>query len=110
MQDFKMSGANMNCLIENLIKIQNIMDTSYGHLDQLLQRVEGSKEWEGETQKIFMAYMGLMKEYHKRFTSHAPEGYGNPLQEALDALNAHSERVDSFYREFSEYRKLEEIQ
>lgn len=110
MQDFKMSGANMNCLIENLIKIQNLMDASYGQLDRLLQRVEGSGEWEGEAHTIFMAYMSLMKEYHKRFTNHAPEGCGNPLQEALEALNAHGERVDSFYREFSEYRKLEEIQ
>lgn len=110
MQDFEMSGKNMNQLIENLVEITESMDTSYNQLIQLLERIEGGADWKGGTKSTFLAYMGLMKEYHRRFTEYAPEGCNNPLKEAQDALKKHGERVDSFYKEFPEYKKLEEIE
>ncbi len=109
MSDFKMSGENMNQLIDNLVKIQNKMNRSYKQLERLIQNVEGGGEWEGEAQKAFLAYMGLMREYHRKFTNYAPDGGGKALKEATDALKDHGKRVNAFYREFPEYKNMEGI-
>lgn len=99
-----MSGVKMNDLLDQLKLIQEDMDTSYDTLSQLLSRIESEKLWEGKGETTFMAYMGLMKEYHKSFSKSNGE---NPIQQAIDALKSHEVRVDNFYNEFREYKEME---
>lgn len=62
MQDFEMSGKNMNQLIENLVKITESMDTSYNQLVQLLERIKGAADWGGGTKSTFLAYIRFYRE------------------------------------------------
>lgn len=104
MQDFKMSGAGMNELLEKLKEIQEEIDRSYDSLSQLLTKVETEKQWKGKQETAFMAYMELMKQYHRSFSNKNGE---NPVQQAIDALEAHGTRVDDFYNGFREYKDME---
>lgn len=69
MQDFKMSGANMNELLTKLKLIQEDIDDSYDTLSQLLARIESEKLWKGKEETTFLAYMELMQQYHKCFSN-----------------------------------------
>lgn len=104
MQDFKMSGTNMNDLLTKLKAIQEDIDDSYDLLSQLLSRIEDDKLWKGKEETTFMAYMSLMQQYHESFSNNNGE---NPVQQAIDALEAHGERVDDFYTGFQEYKNME---
>lgn len=104
MQDFKMSGANMNELLEKLKLIQEDIDASYDGLSQLLGRIDSDNLWKGKEETTFMAYMELMQQYHKCFSN---QNADNPVQQAIDALEAHSGRVDDFYIGFQEYKDME---
>ena len=104
MQDFKMSGTNMNDLLTKLKSIQEDIDDSYDLLSQLLSRIEDDKLWKGKEETTFMAYMRLMQQYHESFSNNNGE---NPVQQAIDALEAHGERVDDFYTGFQEYKNME---
>ena len=66
MQDFKMSGSNMNELLTNMKAIKERIDDSYDKLTLLMSRIESDKLWKGKEETTFMAYMGLMQQYHKR--------------------------------------------
>lgn len=109
MQDFQMSGANMNELLQTLEKIRQCMNDSYQGTERLLEKIEEENCWQGKSKDTFMVYMGLLKAYHKRFTDKETEERGNPLQEAIEALKELESRVDSFYDYFTEYKKLERI-
>lgn len=104
MQDFKMSGSNMDELLTSLKAIKERVDDSYDALTQLISRIESEQLWKGKEEKTFMAYMGLMQQYHKSFSK---KNEDNPLQQAIDALEAHGERVDDFYTGFKEYKDME---
>lgn len=104
MQDFKMSGANMNELLQKLKVIQEDIDASYDSLSQLLVRIDSDNLWKGKEETTFMAYMELMQQYHKSFSN---QNADNPVQQAIDALEAHGERVDDFYTGFQEYKDME---
>ena len=67
MQDFKMSGSNMNELLTNMKAIKERIDDSYDELTLLMSRIESDKLWKGKEETTFMAYMGLMQQYHKSF-------------------------------------------
>lgn len=54
-----------------------------------------------------MAYMGLMQQYHKSFSKANGD---NPVQQAIEALKSHGDRVDDFYDEFQEYKDMEDMQ
>ena len=43
MQDFKMSGSNMDDLLTNLKAIKERVDDSYDALTQLMSRIESEK-------------------------------------------------------------------
>ena len=96
MQDFKMSGSNMNELLTNMKAIKERIDDSYDELTLLMSRIETT----------FMAYMGLMQQYHKSFSKANGD---NPVQQAIDALKSHGDRVDDFYDEFQEYKDMEDM-
>ena len=104
MQDFKMSGADMNELLMKLKLIKEDLDTSYDSLSRLLTGIESDGLWKGKEETTFMAYMELMQQYHKSFSKNNSE---NPVQQAIDALEAHGERVDDFYTGFQEYKNME---
>lgn len=104
MQDFRISGKEMNRLTEELKTIQENMESSYNRIASLVQRVEGDGKWSGEQQKKFLAYIKLMEEYHKCFTNNNAE---NPLQQAIDGLKELEEHVEAFYMDFTEYKKVE---
>lgn len=101
-----MSGANMNQLLTDLKSIQEELNTSYESLSGLLSRIESEQLWKGKEETTFLAYMGLMQQYHKCFTGKTGE---NPVQMAIDALKAHEERVNDFYTDFQEYKDMEGI-
>lgn len=63
MQDFKMSGSNMNELLTNMKAIKERIDDSYDELTLLMSRIESDKLWKGKEETTFMAYMGLMQQY-----------------------------------------------
>lgn len=104
MQDFKMSGSNMDDLLTKLKTIKERVDDSYDALTQLMSRIESDKLWKGKEETTFMAYMGLMQQYHKSFSK---DNGDNPVQQAIDALKSHGERVDDFYTGFQEYKDME---
>lgn len=104
MQDFKMSGASMNEIQAKLKLVQEEIDASYDALSQLLSSIESEKQWKGKQETAFMAYMGLMQQYHKSFSNKNGE---NPVQQAIDGLEAHGTRVDEFYSGFQEYKDVE---
>ena len=54
MQDFKMSGTNMNDLLTKLKSIQEDIDDSYDLLSQLLSRIEDDKLWKGKEETTFI--------------------------------------------------------
>ena len=58
MQDFKMSGSNMNELLTNMKAIKERIDDSYDELTRLMSRIESDKLWKGKEETTFMAYMG----------------------------------------------------
>lgn len=107
MQDFKMSGSNMNELLTNMKAIKERIDDSYDELTRLMSRIESDKLWKGKEETTFMAYMGLMKQYHKSFSKANGD---NPVQQAIKALKSHGDRVDDFYDEFQEYKDMEDMQ
>ena len=100
MQDFKMSGSNMNELLTNMKAIKERIDDSYDELTRLMLRIESDELWKGKEKTTFMAYMVLMQQYHKSFSKANDD---NPVQQAIDALKSHGDRVDDFYDEFQEY-------
>lgn len=104
MQDFRISGAEMNRLTEELKMIQENMESSYKRIASLVQKIEGDGKWSGEQQKKFLAYLELMEQYHKCFTNNKAE---NPLQQAIDGLQELEEHVEAFYTDFIEYKKVE---
>ena len=48
MQDFKMSGGNMNELLTNMKAIKERIDDSYDELTRLMSRIESDKLWKGK--------------------------------------------------------------
>ena len=56
MQDFKMSGSNMNELLTNMKAIKERIDDSYDELTLLMSRIESDKLWKGKEETTFMAY------------------------------------------------------
>ena len=104
MQDFQMSGASMDEMLGKLKTIQEDIDNSYEALSQLLARVESEQLWKGKQETAFLAYMELMRQYHKSFSN---KNGNNPVKQAIDALEAHGERVDDFYTGFKEYKDME---
>ena len=107
MQDFKMSGSNMNELLTNMKAIKERIDDSYDELTRLMSRIESDKLWKGKEETTFMAYMGLMKQYNKRISKANGD---NTVQQAIEALKSHGDRVDDFYDEFQEYKDMEDMQ
>ena len=99
MQDFKMSGSNMNELLTNMKAIKERIDDSYDELTLLMSRIESDKLWKGKEETTFM-------EYHKSFSKANGD---NPVQQAIDALKSHGDRVDDFYDEFQEYKDMEDM-
>ena len=45
MQDFKMSGSNMNELLTNMKAIKERIDDSYDELTRLMLRIESDELW-----------------------------------------------------------------
>ena len=107
MQDFKMSGSNMNELLTNMKAIKERIDDSYDELTRLMLRIESDELWKGKEKTTFMAYMGLMQQYHKSFSKANGD---NKVQQDIDELKYNGERVDDFYDEFQEYKDMEDMQ
>ena len=53
MQDFKMSGSNMNELLTNMKAIKERIDDSYDELTLLMSRIESDKLWKGKEETTF---------------------------------------------------------
>lgn len=106
MQDFKVSDVAMNEVLEKLKSIQEDIDDAYDLLTQLMGRMDTDNLWKGEQKDTFMVYMQLMQEYHKCFSK---KNGDNPVQQAIDAFEAHGKRIDDFYTGFEEYKELEGI-
>ena len=64
MQDFKMSGSNMNELLTNMKAIKERIDDSYDELTRLMLRIERDELRKGKAKTPFLAYMELLKQYH----------------------------------------------
>ena len=47
MQDFKMSGSNMNELLTNRKAIKERIDVTFVELSRLMSRIESDKLWKG---------------------------------------------------------------
>lgn len=58
MQDFKMSGSNMNELLTNMKAIKERIDDSYDELTLLMSRIESDKLWKGERRNYFYGIYG----------------------------------------------------
>lgn len=88
-------------------QIVDHMETGYQMLKELLDDIGTSGEWKGGSEKAFLAYMDLLKQYHRCFSS---ESSGqNPLPLAAQAFSDLINRSAVFYDEFTEYRYLREI-
>ena len=90
-----------------LEEMKKHMDNSYELLKSLLAEIEAAGEWKGESHNAFMAYMDLMKQYHRSFTDENGE---NPVSAVITAFGNLLERNAGFYDDFPEYRILEEIE
>lgn len=53
MQDFKMSGSNMNELLTNMKAIKERIDDSYDELTRLMLRIESDELWK-EKRKLLL--------------------------------------------------------
>ena len=107
MNDFYLDENRMSEYAGYMDKILSVMQESYQDMTRLLSRIESEKQWTGQAQKEFMAYMGLLKQYHAAFSE---EGDGNnPIAQAVEHLDALNENLNSFYDNFVQYKKLEEI-
>lgn len=104
MQDFRVSGREMNRLAEELKTVQENIDSSYERIANLVQRIDTEDKWKGKQRDTFLAYIELMEQYHRSFTDNSEE---NPIKQALEGLKELGENVDGFYTDFSEYKKVE---
>lgn len=104
MQDFRISGREMNRLSEELKTVQENIDSSYKRISNLVEKVEDESKWSGKQKDTFLAYIKLMEEYHKSFTDNSEE---NPIKQALNGLKELDDHVEAFYTDFSEYKKVE---
>lgn len=104
MQDFRISGREMNRLTEDLKVVQEKIDSSYKRISNLVQRIETESKWSGKQRDTFLAYIKLMEKYHMSFTDSSEN---NPIKQALDGLKELEDHVEAFYTDFSEYKKVE---
>lgn len=109
MEKFKLGGEDMNQLLADLKKAQEKMESAYEKVKQLEEQIEGEGAWKGKERDTFLTYFRLMKEYHKCFTHSGQKSRGNPMQEAVEALEELGVNADNFYADFSEYRKINNI-
>ena len=99
----------MNQLLADLKKAQEKMESAYEKVNQLEERIEGEGAWKGKERDTFLTYFRLLKEYHKCFTQSGGKSWGNPMQEAVDAVEELGTNTDGFYTDFSEYQKINNI-
>lgn len=82
------------------------LENGYTKLLELTNRLETVGTWEGETQKAFIAYLDLVRQYHQSFTD---ENENNPVMYAVTAFTEFLERAETFHEEYVNYKYLEEI-
>ncbi len=109
MQDFYMSGENMDKLLEDLKIVQEKVDSSYQRVEQLAERVKGERKWSGKERDTFLTYFELLQEYHKCFAKGAGKHMDKPLEQAVQGLEEFRDNVDNFYIDFVEYQMLGRI-
>ena len=60
MGDFKVNMDKMEEIVTKLKTIQADMDNSYDKMSMLMTTIETEKEWNGQAQKEFFAFMRLL--------------------------------------------------
>lgn len=103
MGNFKMSGESMNNLLSDLRLVRQNINEAYDLLEKLMTALDSDGIWSGEQRDAFVAYMKLLQQYHRDFTD---KGESNSVAEAVEALESHERRIDSFYDEFKEYKDI----
>lgn len=104
--DFKLDGDKMNLAMSDMQKICTEMNETYTQFVALLNDITSEDAWEGKSKQTFLAYADLLKQYHQKFTDNDSN---NPIKLALDAFKELESNVDSFYSDFEQYKKMEEI-
>lgn len=105
MENFKADEECMNQLLNIVSQMDSELADAHGRLKKLLSDIEGSNSWKGKSRDTFMAYMGLMEQYH---ASLAFGGSTQPVNQAVEALKGFMAQTDTFYAEFGSYKTLEE--
>ena len=106
MGDFKVNMNKMEEIVTKLKTIQADMDNSYDKMSMLMTTIETEKEWNGQAQKEFLAFMRLMQMYHKEFTS---ELEGNCVEGAIKTISSFIEKVTTFEQDNVEFGKMKGI-
>ncbi|MEE1303892.1 MAG: hypothetical protein U0K68_01910 [Agathobacter sp.] len=106
MSDFIVDSDKMEQIVTKLEKIQDAMDDSYYKLSMLISEIETEKEWEGQAQKEFLAFMRLLQMYHKEFTSQRVE---NCIEGAEKAINSFLDKMSRFETENEKFVKMKGI-
>lgn len=106
MDFFRISGNEMNSLIEQFNVIKEGMNECNEKVKQLYVQIESEKEWTGEGADTFLAFLNLMSQYQSEFVS---VGDFAPLDDAEKALKALKDNVNSFYTDYAEYIEMGNI-
>ena len=107
MSDFeKCDGANFLDLAKNMGEIQTGLQDAYSKAAALkVQLDDDQTAWTGETKKAFMAYLDLMLKYHGALIGE--NGAADPVQSAVDGLNAAAANITGYYDSSSLFSALE---
>ena len=83
---------------------QEKLQDAYGSAKVLSERLNEG-EWEGDAREAMAAFMDLMLQYHASFIG-SPN---DPVQEAIDGINACVEALGNFYTDSGAYLELEKM-
>ena len=105
MDSFKLCEGDAFMDIRSDMKtIQEKLQDAYGSAKALSERLKEG-EWEGEAREAMTAFMDLMLQYHASFIG-SPN---DPVQEAVDGINACVEALGNFYTDSDAYLELEKM-
>lgn len=105
MQDFKVVRDDISEIKLALEEIQTTLDETYEKAIELLDSVENSGNWLGESHLVGVAFLKLTTQYHAMLAGTE----NRPVEQAYEGLNAFLETDSEFYENWEKYQELLQI-
>lgn len=104
----KCDGANFLDLSQKMGEIQTGLQDAYSKAAALKAQLDADQTaWTGETKKAFLAYLDLMMKYHGALIGE--NGAADPVQSAVDGLNAATANITGYYDSSPLFSSLERL-